>query len=84
MATEPLSWLPLSKGVRALQVISYRGLADRQASHVVLIGDHKQLPPVISSPAAHLGGLSTSMFERLIRENGGYHSVLPAWPSFVS
>ncbi|WVF71388.1 hypothetical protein IAT40_006192 [Kwoniella sp. CBS 6097] len=52
MATEPLSLVPLTKG----------------SSHVAIIGDHKQLPPVIISPEAHAGGLSTSLFERLIHE----------------
>jgi superfamily I DNA and/or RNA helicase len=41
---------------------------DLQASHVAIIGDHKQLPPVIISPEAHAGGLATSLFERLIHE----------------
>ncbi|WWD17087.1 hypothetical protein CI109_101524 [Kwoniella shandongensis] len=52
MATEPLSLVPLMKG----------------SSHVAIIGDHKQLPPVIISPEAHAGGLATSLFERLIHE----------------
>ena len=39
-----------------------------QSSHVAIIGDHKQLPPVIISPEAHAGGLGTSLFERLIQE----------------
>lgn len=33
---------------------------------VVLVGDHKQLPPVIKSRDAEEGGLSTSLFERLM------------------
>ncbi|WVR06847.1 hypothetical protein IAU60_003883 [Kwoniella sp. DSM 27419] len=52
MATEPLSLVPLTKG----------------SAHVAIIGDHKQLPPVIVSPDAHTGGLATSLFERLIHE----------------
>ncbi|KAK8864605.1 hypothetical protein IAR55_001855 [Kwoniella newhampshirensis] len=52
MATEPLSLVPLMKG----------------SSHTAIIGDHKQLPPVIISPEAHAGGLATSLFERLIHE----------------
>ncbi|WVW84149.1 hypothetical protein I302_106178 [Kwoniella bestiolae CBS 10118] len=52
MATEPLSLVPLTKG----------------SAHVAIIGDHKQLPPVIVSPEAHAGGLATSLFERLIHE----------------
>lgn len=52
MATEPLSLVPLTKG----------------AAQVAIIGDHKQLPPVIVSEDAQAGGLATSMFERLIHE----------------
>ena len=32
--------------------------------HVVLIGDHKQLQPVIRYPPAKRSGMSTSLFER--------------------
>ncbi|WWC89106.1 uncharacterized protein L201_004024 [Kwoniella dendrophila CBS 6074] len=59
MATEPLSLVPLTKG----------------SSHVAIIGDHKQLPPVIVSPEAHAGGLATSLFERLIHE-GNIPSIM--------
>ncbi|KAF8990245.1 P-loop containing nucleoside triphosphate hydrolase protein [Cyathus striatus] len=52
MSTEPASLIPLMKGSR----------------HVALIGDHKQLPPVIISPDAQSGGLATSLFERLMEE----------------
>ncbi|WVQ79928.1 hypothetical protein IAT38_002029 [Cryptococcus sp. DSM 104549] len=75
MATEPLSLLPLMKG----------------SSHVAIIGDHKQLPPVIISKEAHAGGLSTSLFERLIHEGNvpsimldtqyRMHPLLSAFPS---
>ena len=34
------------------------------SNHVVLIGDHKQLQPVIKFTAARENGLSTSLFER--------------------
>ena len=34
------------------------------SEHVVLIGDHKQLQPVIKHPAARQNGLSTSLFQR--------------------
>ncbi|GMK53615.1 hypothetical protein CspeluHIS016_0102010 [Cutaneotrichosporon spelunceum] len=53
MATEPLSLVPLTKG----------------SAQVAIIGDHKQLPPVIVSEAAQAGGLATSLFERLIHEH---------------
>jgi superfamily I DNA and/or RNA helicase len=66
MATEPLTIIPLMKGVSHL-LISW-AIVDLQSSHVAIIGDHKQLPPVIISPIAHAGGLATSLFERLIHE----------------
>ncbi|KAG9311016.1 P-loop containing nucleoside triphosphate hydrolase protein [Chiua virens] len=52
MSTEPATLIPLMKG----------------AQHVALIGDHKQLPPVIASREAQLKGLGTSLFERLAEE----------------
>ncbi|KAF8621479.1 hypothetical protein AX15_007769 [Amanita polypyramis BW_CC] len=52
MSTEPASMIPLTKGSR----------------HVALIGDHKQLPPVIQSREALDRGLGLSLFERLTRE----------------
>ncbi|KAG2076441.1 P-loop containing nucleoside triphosphate hydrolase protein [Suillus decipiens] len=38
------------------------------SQHVALIGDHKQLPPVIVSREAQLNGLGISLFERLTEE----------------
>lgn len=52
MSTEPASLIPFMKG----------------SCHVSLIGDHKQLPPVITSPEAKALGLGVSLFERLIEE----------------
>jgi superfamily I DNA and/or RNA helicase len=52
MSTEPASLIPLMKG----------------AQHVAFIGDHKQLPPVITSQEAQSAGLAVSLFERLIAE----------------
>ncbi|GLB44126.1 putative P-loop containing nucleoside triphosphate hydrolase protein [Lyophyllum shimeji] len=52
MSTEPASLIPIMKGSR----------------HVALIGDHKQLPPVITSPEAQALGLGLSLFERLTQE----------------
>ncbi|KAF7297208.1 hypothetical protein MIND_00953900 [Mycena indigotica] len=52
MSTEPASLIPLMKGSR----------------HVALIGDHKQLPPIISSTEAKDLGLGKSLFERLTEE----------------
>lgn len=52
MATEPVALIPLMKG----------------CAQLALIGDHKQLPPVLLSNEARRGGLSTSLFERLIRQ----------------
>ncbi|WFD36212.1 hypothetical protein MCUN1_003089 [Malassezia cuniculi] len=49
MATEPTTLIPLVKG----------------CAQLAIIGDHKQLPPVLHSVQARKQGLSTSMFERL-------------------
>ncbi|KAG2035496.1 P-loop containing nucleoside triphosphate hydrolase protein [Suillus americanus] len=52
MSTEPASLIPLMRG----------------SQHVALIGDHKQLPPIIVSREAQLNGLGISLFERLTEE----------------
>ncbi|KIO30452.1 hypothetical protein M407DRAFT_224414 [Tulasnella calospora MUT 4182] len=52
MCTEPASLIPLMKG----------------CEHLALIGDHQQLPPIITSPDALEHGLGVSLFERLINE----------------
>ncbi|TIB78467.1 P-loop containing nucleoside triphosphate hydrolase protein [Wallemia mellicola] len=49
-ATEPTTLIPLMKG----------------CSHMSIIGDHKQLAPIITSEEASRQGLSMSLFERLI------------------
>ena len=49
---EPTSLVPLMKGSR----------------HLVLIGDHKQLPSVASSQIARSEKLNTSLFERLVHQ----------------
>lgn len=51
---EPSSLVPIMKGCR----------------HLVLIGDHKQLPSVVSSEIARVEQLNISMFERLVRTEG--------------
>ncbi|KAI9512155.1 P-loop containing nucleoside triphosphate hydrolase protein [Russula earlei] len=61
MATEPASLIPLMKG----------------SQHVVLIGDHKQLPPVIRSRDALIRGLNISLFERLTEEGGRSQMCVP-------
>jgi len=48
--TEPMSLVPISRGCQQL----------------VLVGDHKQLPPTILSREAELGGLTLSLFDRLV------------------
>ncbi|KAG8935227.1 hypothetical protein FRC01_005483 [Tulasnella sp. 417] len=58
MCMEPASLIPLMKGCQ----------------HLALIGDHQQLPPIITSPEALEGGLGTSLFERLI--NGKSQSIV--------
>ncbi|KAH8084913.1 P-loop containing nucleoside triphosphate hydrolase protein [Cristinia sonorae] len=59
MSTEPATLIPLMKG----------------SQHVALIGDHKQLPPVITSPEAQAKGLGISLFERLAEE-GAVPSIM--------
>jgi superfamily I DNA and/or RNA helicase len=49
-ATEPATLVPLVRGAR----------------QVVLIGDHRQLPPTVISRRSVEGGLSKSLFERII------------------
>ena len=48
-ASEPSALVPITRGCRQL----------------VLVGDHKQLPPTVISDAAQQGGLGQSLFERL-------------------
>ncbi len=47
-----------------------------QSRHFALIGDHKQLPPVIVSKEAKEGGLNVSLFERLTEEGRKLFSPL--------
>jgi len=49
-ATEPAALCALVKG----------------SEHVILLGDHFQLPPTITSPRASAGGLGESLFQRLV------------------
>ena len=61
MSTEPQSMVPI---------------VANQAQQVVLIGDHKQLRPIIKcQPAAELG-LDQSLFERLFLKFPGYTTFL--------
>ena len=41
--------------------------------HIVLIGDHKQLQPVIDYGPARENGLSTSLFQRYAEKYDGAH-----------
>jgi len=71
MLTEPVALIPLVRGCEQLAII----------------GDHKQLPPVLHSTEARRQGLSTSLFERLIRqgtaEAGERGAALPRVPSVM-
>ena len=49
-ATEPSALVPIVKGTRQL----------------ILVGDHCQLPPTVTSQRAEEGGLDISLFERLL------------------
>lgn len=48
-ASEPSALVPINRGCRQL----------------ILVGDHKQLPPTVISNTAEAGGLGQSLFERL-------------------
>lgn len=48
---------------------------------MVLIGDHKQLPPVIKSREAQIRGLNISLFERLTEEGGMSQMYVHTIPS---
>ena len=64
--------LLISKDILAQCIIDESGMATEPETiaasslceHVVLIGDHKQLQPVIKYPPAKECGLGTSLFER--------------------
>ena len=72
MSTEPASLIPIMKGVSWCDTnLRYQSiLCLVQSRHLALIGDHKQLPPVITSPEAKALGLGKSLFERLTDEGG--------------
>ena len=74
MSTEPASLIPLMKGVRIFLLYFQADLSlnVQKSQHLALIGDHKQLPPIIQSREAQRGGLDISLFERLIKEGGAY------------
>ena len=73
--TEPLSLVPVTKGCQSL----------------VLVGDHKQLPPLVKCVAAKHAGLAVSLFERMVRAHPSdlhfldvqhrMHSALSAAPN---
>ena len=58
-ATEPATLVPIIRGCRQL----------------VLVGDHRQLPPTVISKRAEKGGLGVSLFDRM-RELGVYSIML--------
>jgi len=46
-----------------------------QAKKFILVGDHKQLPPIVQSEEAQRLGFSQSLFERLIKLNEGRKNI---------
>jgi len=58
-ASEPSTLVPLVRGAR----------------QVILVGDHKQLPPTVISRRAEDGGLNRSLFERLINSGVPAHML---------
>ena len=74
MSTEPATLIPLMKGVRCFfSSIQVQTDLCSQCRHLALIGDHKQLPPVILSQEAKDIGLGVSLFERLTQEGREYN-----------
>ena len=73
--TEPLTLVAVTKGCQSL----------------VLVGDHKQLPPLVKCAAANRAGLAVSLFERMARAHPNdlhfldvqhrMHSALSAAPN---
>jgi superfamily I DNA and/or RNA helicase len=57
-ATEPATLVPITRGCRQL----------------VLVGDHRQLPPTVISKRAEKGGLGISLFDRM--RGLGVHSIM--------
>ena len=58
-ATEPSSLVPIVKGARQL----------------ILVGDHKQLPPTVTSQSAESSGLSISLFDRMLKNGMTAHML---------
>jgi ATP-dependent RNA/DNA helicase IGHMBP2 len=58
----------VDEATQAVEPATY--LALLRAERVVLAGDHLQLPPTVLSAAAQAGGLSVSLFERLVALHG--------------
>ncbi len=58
-ATEPSSLVPIVKGARQL----------------ILVGDHMQLPPTVTSQNAENGGLDIPLFERLLQSGVKTHML---------
>ena len=58
-ATEPSSLVPIVKGARQL----------------ILVGDHRQLPPTVTSRSAEEGGLNIPLFERLLANGISAHML---------
>lgn len=58
-ATEPSALVPIVKGARQL----------------ILVGDHRQLPPTVTSQRAEEGGLDIPLFERLLSNGIAAHML---------
>ncbi|HEU4383963.1 MAG TPA: AAA domain-containing protein [Anaeromyxobacteraceae bacterium] len=58
----------VDEATQAVEPAAY--LALLRAGRAVLAGDHLQLPPTVLSAAAQAGGLSVSLFERLVALHG--------------
>ncbi|MEM7179862.1 MAG: AAA domain-containing protein [Spirochaetota bacterium] len=54
----------IDEAAQCLQAATWIAIA--RAGRVVFAGDHQQLPPVVKSPEAQKGGMSVTLFEKVI------------------
>ncbi|HZN59744.1 MAG TPA: IGHMBP2 family helicase [Planctomycetota bacterium] len=82
--------LVIDEAAQALEASCWIPL--HRAARVVLVGDHRQLPPTIQSPIAEREGLGVTLFERLAERLGAaamrmltvqyrMHERIMEWPS---
>lgn len=68
LASQSFDIAVFDEATQAIEPLSL--IAFLKAPRVVMAGDHRQLPPTVRSPEAASGGLSISLFERLLGDHG--------------